>query len=189
MATLVPAPPRTAAARLVSAGAALLTLACLVLAYFDFFVTTSDNFRGPAEYVYTLDGLPFVGALLLVVAGLRAVHGGRDGTLGTAGFAVTAVGVLALAACLLASVVTASENSLGPLYPLGSLISFVGVILYAVAAVRARVLPWYAAPALAVTWIVGGPVGDNGPLGFPASGLLLAAVAITLAVLVNRRQA
>lgn len=186
MSTVTLTPPRTAH-RTVSLGAALLVFSCAVLAIFDFFITTSNgSFTSTADYVYTLDGLPFVAGLLLVVSGLRTVQRGRDGKLGRAGFLVVAVGVAAVFVCLITSVVTSSENSLGPVYVLGTFATIIGLVIFAVASLRARVLPWWVGPALALTWIVGGPVGDNGPLGFPASGLLLAAVAIAIAVVTPR---
>ncbi|MFG2039799.1 hypothetical protein [Dactylosporangium sp. NPDC048998] len=180
------AAPRTAP-RVVTIGAALLCFACVVLAVFDFFVPTSnDAFTSTADYLYTLDGLPLMAGLLLIVAGLHSAQDGRDGRLGRIGLLVTAVGTVAVVVCLLASFVTRSENSLGPVYVLGTFTTFLGLILFAIASVRAHVLPWWAGPTLTVAWIVGGPVGDNGPLGFKASGLLLAAVAIAIATVTPR---
>ncbi|WP_086729536.1 hypothetical protein [Streptomyces carpinensis] len=180
--------PSRPAGRLAVAGAAVLAFACVALAVFDFFVTTSstDQFTSTADYLYTLDGFPFVIGFVALVAGLRALHAGRDGRLGRFGFLVTTAGGAALCLCLAASLATRSENSLGPLYPLGSLVSFLGMILFAVASVRARVLLWWAGPALAVSWVVGGPVGDGGPLGFKASALVLAAVAAVVVALALR---
>jgi hypothetical protein len=180
--------PSRPVGRLAVAGAAVLAFACVALAVFDFFVTTSStgHFGSTADYLYTLDGFPFVIGFVALVAGLRALHAGQDGRLGRFGFMVTAAGGAALCLCLAASLVTRSENSLGPLYPLGSLVSFLGVILFAVASVRARVLLWWAGPALAVSWVIGGPVGDGGPLGFKASALVLAAVAALVVALALR---
>ena len=186
MTTLTAAPPRTTT-RLATVGAALLAFGCVVLTFFDFFVTTSaTGFHGTGDYLYTADGFPFTVGLLLLVAGVRAVNRGRDGRLGTIGFVITAVGSVAVLICLAASLVTRSENSLGPVYVLGSFATMLGVLVFAIGTIRARVLPWWIAVALAVTWVVGGLVGDNGPLGFKGSALLLAATAITMAVLVPR---
>jgi hypothetical protein len=74
----------------------------------------------------------------------------------------------------------------GPLYPIGALVSFAGMVVLTVAAIRARVLPWWTAPLLTITWIVGGVVGDDGPLGFKGSALLLAAAGIAVAAATTR---
>jgi len=185
MTTLTAAPPRTTT-RTLRTGAALLALSCVVLAIFDLFIPTTQDFRGPAEYVYTVDGVPFVLGLVLMLVGLRGIQRGQDGKLGFAGLLLVTIGVAAIGIALIASVITASENSFGPAYPLGALTSFIGMVVFTIGALRARVLPWWMTPALTVTWIVGGPVGDGGPLGFPASGLLLAAVATAIAALAPR---
>jgi hypothetical protein len=61
--------------------------------------------------------------------------------------------------------------------------------VFAVGTIRARVLPWWAGPALAVTWLIGGPVGEGGPTGFKGSALLLAAVLLTIAIILPGRAA
>ncbi len=186
MTALTLAPPRTAS-RLLPVGAALLTFGCLAMAVFDFFFTIStDDFASTADYLYTLDAFPLLAGMLLLVAGLRRLNGGRDGLLGRIGFLVTAAGLVAVAVCVASSIITTSENSLGPVYVLGSLASLLGVVLFAIGSVRARVFAWWIAPLLAITWIIGGTVGDNGPFGFPGSGLLLAVAGIATAIFAPR---
>jgi uncharacterized membrane protein len=77
MDTLVSVPPRTAT-RTVPIGAAILAVGCVVLAHFDFFVTTSDGkYVYPADYLYTLDMYPLLAGLGLLLAGICARQGGR----------------------------------------------------------------------------------------------------------------
>jgi len=186
MTTLTAAPTRTSG-RTATVGAALLALGCIALAGFDFLTTTSDGkFQSAVDYWYTADMFPMLIGLFLLLAGLRAVQRGRDGKLGTVSFAVTTVALVAVAVDGVATLVTKDPMALGPVYLLGTFVSIIGLVLFAVAAIRARVLPWWVGVALAITWTVGGLVGDDGPLGFPGSGLLLAAAGIAAAAVANR---
>jgi len=185
MATLTGTPARTAT-RTIPIGAAILALGCIALAYIDFFVTTSDGtYAYTADYVYTLDMYPLLAGLGLVVAGICARQGGS----GRTGAIIVGVGLLGLAVDGIGSVVGRNDQTLGPLYPIATLITFVGMVVFTVASLRARVLPWWTTPALTLGWIVGGVVGDSGPLGFKASALLLAAAGIAIASAANRHRA
>jgi hypothetical protein len=88
----------------------------------------------------------------------------------------------------IASTVGKDDQTLGPLYPIAALVTFIGMIVFTIASLRARILPWWTTPALTLGWIVGGVVGDDGPLGFKASALLLAAAGIAVAVVANRQR-
>jgi hypothetical protein len=168
--------------RTTAAGAALLTFGSVILAVFDFFVTTSDGkLVSAADYLYTLNMFPFLLGFVVLLTGLRSVQHGRDGTLGKIGFILTMVGVAGVAVDGVVTLITKNPQALGPAYPLGTLLSFVGMLLFAIASIRTRVLPWWVGPTLTVTWIIGGLVGDGGPLGFKGSALLLAATAIAAA--------
>jgi hypothetical protein len=101
-----------------------------------------------------------------------------------------AIGRIGFLPPLTASLVTKQTEALGPVYLLSMLTSLIGVIVFAVGTIRARVLPWWAGPALPVTWLVGGPVGEGGeggPTGFKGSALLLAAVLLTIAIILPGR--
>ncbi|WP_248960000.1 hypothetical protein [Sphaerisporangium perillae] len=166
------------------------TLAGAVLAAIDLFATTSDTtYTSPMDYVFTADGFPFVLGPLLAITGIHSIQRPRDGLAGRIGFAVTAVGLIGFLPPLVASLVTKQAEALGPVYFLSMLTSLIGVIVFAVGTVRARVLPWWAGPALAVTWLVGGPVGEGGPMGLKGSALLLAAVLLTIAIILPGRAA
>jgi hypothetical protein len=174
--------PADTAVRTSAVGAALLALGCVVLAYLDFFVTTSDGkFVSAADYVYTVDMLPLLVGLFLLVSGLRGVQSGRDGKLGTAGFVVLTVGLVGLTVTGVDSMITKDAQALGPVYVLSTFATFIGLILFAIGGLRARVLPWWMGPLLTIAWVVGGTVGDGGPLGFKGSALLAAAAGIACA--------
>src|SRR5689334_17340423 len=73
--TAVLTPPRTAT-RTIPLGAAILAFGCAVLAYFDFFITTSDGkYTLAADYLYAMDIFPMVAGLGLLVAGICARQG------------------------------------------------------------------------------------------------------------------
>ena len=183
--TALTAPSRTAV-RTTPLGAALLAFACVALAYFDFFITTSDGkYTSTADYLYTLNMYPMLAGLGLLVAGICARQGGR----GRTGAVIVAIGLAGLAVDGIAAVVARNDQALGPLYPIGALVTFAGMIVLTVASLRARVLPWWTTPLLTVAWIVGGVVGDDGPLGFKASALLLAAAGIAVAAATIRQPA
>ena len=180
--TTLSAPSRTAT-RTIPIGAGILAFSCLVLAYFDFFVTTSDGkYTSTADYLFNLDMYPMLAGLGLIVIGICARQGGR----GRTGAIIVAVGLAALAVDGIAAIVARNDQALGPLYPIGALVSFAGMVVLTVASIRARVLPWWTAPLLTITWIVGGVVGDDGPLGFKGSALLLAAAGIAVAAATTR---
>jgi hypothetical protein len=184
MTTLLSNPPRST--RTIPVGAAILALGCVILACFDFFVTTSDGeYTRTADYLYALDMYPLLIGLGLLLAGVCARQGGR----GRTGAVIVGVGLLGLAVDGAAAMIGGDDQTLGPLYPIATLVSFVGMIVFTVSSVRARVLPWWTTPALTIGWIVGGMVGDGGPLGFKASALLLAAAGVAVAVAASARPA
>ncbi|ETK33900.1 hypothetical protein [Microbispora sp. ATCC PTA-5024] len=167
--------------------------AAAALALLDLFTTVPEHDRivDAADYAFTVDGFPLIGALLVSVAAIHSLHEGRDGRLGTLALILTTAGTIGFVPPLVASLFSADAESLGPLYLLSMLVSLVGVVLFAVALLLAKVLPWWAGFSLAVGWVVGGPVGEGGPLGFRGSALLLAAAYVAVyaavAVVVSRR--
>jgi hypothetical protein len=173
--TTIALKPARVSARTAAVGAVILAIGCVVLAYMDFFVTTSEGkFVSAADFVYLFDMYPLLVGLFLLAHGLRGVQAGRDGKLGTAGFVVLCIGLAGLAITGVDSAITQNAEALGPVYMLSTFASFIGLILITIAALRARVLPWWTTPLLTVGWIVGGTVGDGGPLGFKASAIVLA---------------
>ncbi|OPG04699.1 hypothetical protein [Microbispora sp. GKU 823] len=175
------------------AQAGLLTGAAsaAALALLDLFtsVPQHDRLIDAADYAFTADGFPFVLGMLVSVAAIHALHGGRDGRLGSVALVLTTVGMLGFLPPLAVSLVSGDAESLGPVYLLSMLVSLIGLVLFAVALVLGRALPWWAGPSLAVGWVVGGPVGEGGPLGFRGSALLLAAACLAVAFAVSRHRA
>jgi hypothetical protein len=140
-----------------------------------------NHLHTAADYTFTALGLPFFLAALFLVASLRALHAGRDGRLGRIGFRLFAAGTAGLALSVPASLISANDRVLSPLYPLATLATFIGIVLFAVAMARASVLPRWAGPALGLGWIVAGPTA-------PGHGLFLVQTAIcaTLAFTLTR---
>jgi hypothetical protein len=160
------------------------------LALLDLFtsVPQHDRLIDFADYAFTADGFPFVLGMLVSVAAIHSLHGGRDGKLGSVALVLTTVGMLGFLPPLAVSLVSGDAESLGPVYLLSMLVSLIGLVLFAVALVLGRVLPWWAGPSLAVGWVVGGPVGEGGPLGFRGSALLLAAACLAVGFAVSRHR-
>ena len=72
------------------------------------------------------------------------------------------------------TLVSASTDTAGPLYPIAMLVSLAGIVLFAVASYRAAVLPRWTVPAITIAWIVGGPTGEG--VIFRGAALILTAV-------------
>jgi hypothetical protein len=185
--TAIALTPTQNSARTSWIGAGVLAFGCAVLAYMDFFVTTSDGkFVSVADYVYLFNMYPLLIGLFLLVLGLRGVQAGRDGKLGTVGFVVLCIGLAGLAVTGIDSAITQDAQALGPVYVLSTFASFLGLVILAVGAIHARKLPWWTAPALTIAWIIGGTVGDGGPLGFKASAVVLAVVGLACAATASK---
>jgi hypothetical protein len=137
-----------------------------------------------ADYTFTAMGYPFTLATLWLFRNLGRMDAWGGRRLGRVGAVIVAVGLVGLTIALTASLVNADERALSPLYPLSSLLTFLGYILFAIAAARARVLPRWAGPALAVAWIVAGPIA-------PGRGLFLVqtVVCVLVAVALARKAA
>lgn len=158
-----------------------VALAAAALGMWDLIAPMSagDRLITASDYGLTALGLPYVLALLLAVTALHRMHRGAGGRLGTAGYAVAAAGLAGFLPCVLDSLITGDSEALGPLYMLSMLVSAAGLALFAIASFRARVLPSWAGPLLAVAWLAGGLIGE---IVFPGAGLLLAAASVAIAV-------
>jgi hypothetical protein len=134
-----------------------------------------------ADYAFTALLFPFVLAMIAVITMLHRMQHGQDGRLGKAGYIVASVALAAFIPCGIDSLATGNAQALGPVYILAILGSFAGLILFAIGSFRARVLPRWAGPLLALAWLLGGPVATASVRG---ATLILAAaytvVALTL---------
>jgi hypothetical protein len=121
-----------------------------------FFTTISEgDFRYTADYWYTGVGLPITLAGIGLTLGVHKLQHGADGRLGTIGVWVNTLALTELFAQLLASVVTAAEVRWGPLYPVCTLLSFVGVALLAAGSWRTGILPTWMLGVWPLIWILG----------------------------------
>jgi hypothetical protein len=144
---------------------------------------STDHLHTTGDYLFTAIGIPFVLLTAAAVASLHQAQAGRDGRLGRIGFLVVAVCNLALLPAFVGSLVTANENIFSPLYPVATLGSFAGMVLFAVGTFRGHVLPRFIGPALAVAWVVGGLLAVA-----PGFELIPAAVLALTATTLRRRR-
>lgn len=87
---------------------------------------------------------------VLPVTGLRAVHGGRDGVLGTVGSAALVLGAIATFVGLV-TLVAGSPSLEWLALPVGGVLLFLGLVVLGVATLRARVLSrWFGVAMIAV---------------------------------------
>lgn len=145
--------------------------------------SSSDGgtFHSVADYLFTGNGVPLGGSVLVLLWALRALHGDRVGRTATAGVAIASVSLAALIVVICASVVVGREVQGGPTYILGTIGSVAGIWTFCASAARAGLLPRAALFFWAVGWTVGGMLSPKG------AQLLLAAAYVVLLVHVRRR--
>jgi hypothetical protein len=146
---------------------------------FDLIARPPDEQHYHSATVYTFTALlvPFALATLWALADLRASLPRADRRLGSAGFPVAAAGLILFIPPAIASLATSGEQSLGPAYMLGMLLSLAGITLLSVALARAGALARWAAVALPAAWLIGGPIAP-----FHGAALILTAAFIAAAV-------
>jgi hypothetical protein len=136
-----------------------------------------QTYHSASTYAFTALLAPFALATLWALTDLRSSLRGADRRLGTVGFRIAATGLILLIPPVIASLATGTEQSLGPGYMLGMLLSLLGITLLSLALARAGALARWAAIALPAAWLLGGPIGE-----FRGAALILAAVFIAVAV-------
>ncbi len=172
---------RRAQAALVLGAVVAVAFAAMIL----FVATTSDGkFQHTGDYFLTASGIPYLVALLVLLPAFRILQHRRDGRLGQAGIALASIGSAALLVVLVHGLAASAEDSLGPTYVLGALLTIVGVALFAAGSWRTGLLPRWLLALWVFAWAIGSflPILGEGPL-------LLAAVYLTMAVLLPRKQA
>lgn len=159
-----------------------MTLAAIVL--FVPISTDDGAFHYVGDYFVTANGIPVVLAPAFLLPALRTLQHRRDGRLGLAGIVAMAAGAVVLTGMFVYGLIAATGGSLGPTYVIASVVTIVGVILFAIGSWGAGLLPRWLLVAWPVAWIVGGllPILAPGPF-------LLAAVYVVMAVLLPRRSA
>jgi len=110
------------------------------------------------------------------VAALLLRRAGRDSRTGRAGLVLTGAGAAGVVIAASASLLTRKDHALGPVFGLGAILSVVGLILIAITIAKSPVPPRWTGIALAVGWLIGGPLGP------PATAFLLAAILLAIAV-------
>jgi hypothetical protein len=136
------------------------------------------HLSGSAGYAFTAMLLPFAASTVAVAWWLRAHQ--PDGRPVRVAAWLVAAGAAGFWVCGIGSLATADSRFGGLLYPAAMLASLAGLSILAVAGVRAQALAFWAAPALPLAWIVGGPIGEG--QFFRGAALILAAITATLAV-------
>ena len=144
-------------------------------------------YHAATAYTFTALLIPFALGMFWVLTDLRA--GAPAGSrLATAGFRIAAIGLLLFLPCAAASLATSNPQALGPAYGMAMLLSLVGIGMLSAGLARAGALSGWAAVALPLAWLFGGPAGEGGkPLGFRGAALILAVVSIAVARTKARR--
>lgn len=139
------------------------------------------RYHAASVYTFTALLIPFALTMLWALADLRSTTG-VESRLANSGLRIAAAGLILFIPCAIASLATANPRALGPLYMLAMLLSLVGAGLLSYALARAGALARWAAIALPVAWLIGGPIGEGGnPIGFRGAALILAAVSVAIA--------
>lgn len=137
------------------------------------------------SYAFTALFVPFILATLWALTQLRSSQQSSKGRLGTAGFRTAAIGLILFIPCAITSLATGNPDALGPVYFAAMLLSLIGIALLSAALARASVLPRWAAAALPVAWLIGGPIGEGQT--FRGSALILATTFLAAAVAITQR--
>jgi hypothetical protein len=167
--------------------AALLAAAGIfaLIAVFDIAAHPASQhaLRTYKEYVLTATIFPAAVAVLWALSALTELHR-RQTRLARAGLRVVAVALAALVADGAVTLASANTDTAGPLYPIAMLGIVVGMVLLAIDWYRARLLPRWVGPTLAVGWFIGAT-----PISGSVGAFLVPAVAFAAAAAALRRQA
>lgn len=109
------------------------------------------------------------------LAALLLRQAGRQSRTSGAGLALTGTGAAGVVVAACASLLTGRDHVLGPVFGLGAVLSVIGLVLIAITIARSGMPPRWTGIAIAVGWLVGGPLGP------PVTALLLAAILIAIA--------
>jgi hypothetical protein len=182
---ILPTQPRTETMwlRLVQISLALGAVAVVAFACVGMLFTTisEGDFRYTADYWYTGVGLPIALAGIGHTLGVHKLQRGADGRLGTIGVWVNTLALTELFVQLLSSVIAGAELRWGPMYIVGSFLTFAGVALVAAGSWRTGLLPRWMLGVWPLLWILGSFAG-SGP-----GALLLAAYLVIFGITLTRR--
>lgn len=107
------------------------------------------------------DAVTFLLGLVLSVLALTGLHrrqAGRAGRLGQVGYWLIVVPFALVAVWDMAELIVGGGIAV-PVYPIYAVVSRLGFILWGIAAYRAKVLPRWLGPVLALAWVIAPPFG------------------------------
>jgi hypothetical protein len=180
-ALVAPAAARPATARRVAVAACLLgAVTALAEAWLNTVpsLTASGHYRHAADYWLSATAVPIAAAAVLLMLAVRGLQGGQAGRAGRVGVVLALTAQAYLAATCAASVVVGRDIQAG--YPLATLVTLVGLVLFVVGSWRRGVLP----RRLLAAWPIAWAVGSFFALG--PSPVLLAAWYVTALVVLRR---
>jgi len=159
---------------------ALLVAAAVftAIAAFDLIAHPAEQgaLRTYKEYILTATVIPAAFVVLWVLTALERLHVGYESRLGRVGLGIAAIGLVALVVDGVVTLAGGSTDAGGPLYPIAMLATLVGIVLMAIHWYRARVLPRWAGPTLALGWFLGAtPILGSAFLILVAAFLAIAA--------------
>lgn len=177
------APTRATSLRLLQGSVALCLLGVVAQAVNEAFFTTvsGGDFKYAADYWLTAAGLPIaVGGVGLALA-VHRLQRGADGRLGTIGVWVNTIALAELFVQLFSSVVVGAELRWGPMYVVGTFLTFLGIALLAAGSWRTGLLPRWMLGVWPLLWVLGTFFGT-----LPGC-LVLTAFLVLFAVRLTRR--
>lgn len=154
--------------------AALTAIAWLVASVALFFSGSGERLDSPARY---LDNGGFLAGIILTGVALTAIQRGyavAAGRLGQVGYWLVMLGLTLHAIQDIAALIVGTEEILGPMYPIASLILRLGFLLWGIAVYRHSLLPRWLGPLLALAWLIIPPLTP-----YPVALVLPAAWACT----------
>ncbi|MBV9810238.1 MAG: hypothetical protein JO286_23880 [Solirubrobacterales bacterium] len=160
---------------------ALLTAAAIfaAVAVFDLVAHPASQhaLSSYKEYVLTATIFPAVAAVLWVLVALEALQSDHRERIAGIGLRVAAIGLSGLVVDAIVTLASANTDTAGPLYPIAMLATLIGIVLLAIGWHRARRLPRWIGPALAIGWFLGATpiIGDGSMLILAAAFLAIAA--------------
>jgi hypothetical protein len=170
--------------RLLRGSIALGVVSVVVLGYTILFTTTVDqgDFHYAADYWLTASGLPLAVAGIGIALAVHRLQHGADGRLGSTGVWINTLALAELFVQLAASVAVGAELRWGPMYILGTALTFVGTALLAAGSWRSGLAPRWMLGVWPVLWVLGSFAGTGPVPGVLAVFLVVLGVVVTRTV-------
>ncbi len=107
----------------------------------------AEVFASRSDYVMEIVFVSALASTLMSLAALRSTHAGRLARTETVGFGMAALGTSGVLASAIATLII-GHNALGLIFVLGLLGTLIGQVIFGIALMRRRELPWWAGAAL-----------------------------------------